>query len=100
MASTSDQPCYTVVFESGAEYPSVQELRQALEKGSDEVKIEYHNTHNHEVGTLNAQVGERLKKATVDWLNGRVAEGLDYPAIKHLMRLDSQMLNAVRQFSS
>lgn len=36
----SDGTCYTVVFESSAEYPSASELRQSLEKGSDEVKME------------------------------------------------------------
>ena len=38
--SSSDTSCYTVVFESGAEYPSASELRSCLEKGSDEVKID------------------------------------------------------------
>jgi len=38
--STSDSSCHTVVFESNAEYPGVQELRSGLEKGPDEVKIE------------------------------------------------------------
>lgn len=38
--STSDPSCHTIVFESSAEYPSAQELRSALEKGSDEVKID------------------------------------------------------------
>lgn len=36
----SDATCYTVVFESSAEYPSATELRSALEKGSDEVKLD------------------------------------------------------------
>jgi hypothetical protein len=38
--SASDSSCYTVVFESTAEYPSAAELRSGLEKGSDEVKID------------------------------------------------------------
>lgn len=38
--SSSDSSCYTVVFESSAEYPSAAELRSGLEKGSDEVKID------------------------------------------------------------
>jgi coatomer subunit beta len=33
-------PCFTVVVDDGSEVPSTQELRNALEKGSDEVKIE------------------------------------------------------------
>ena len=40
MASSQDAPCYTVVFEAGAEYPSTSDLRSALQKGSDEVKID------------------------------------------------------------
>ena len=38
--SSSDSSCYTVVFESSAEYPPASELRSGLEKGSDEVKID------------------------------------------------------------
>jgi coatomer subunit beta len=38
--SSSDTPCYTIVFESAAEYPSVSDLRSALEKGTDDVKID------------------------------------------------------------
>ena len=38
--SSSDPNCYTVVFDSTVDYPSAQELRQSLEKGSDEVKID------------------------------------------------------------
>lgn len=35
-----EQPCYTVVVDDGSEVPSTQELRSALEKGTDDVKIE------------------------------------------------------------
>jgi coatomer subunit beta len=38
--SSSDTTCYTIVFESATEYPSVSDLRSALEKGSDDVKID------------------------------------------------------------
>jgi hypothetical protein len=37
---SSESPCYTVVFDSSSESPSLQELRAGLEKGSDEVKID------------------------------------------------------------
>ena len=37
---TTELPCFTVVQDDGSEIPSTQELRSALEKGSDEVKIE------------------------------------------------------------
>jgi len=36
----SDPTCYTVVFESSADYPSATELRSGLEKGSDDVKLD------------------------------------------------------------
>jgi coatomer subunit beta len=39
--ASPEASCYTVVFEdSGGETPSTQELREALQKGSDEVKLE------------------------------------------------------------
>jgi len=37
---SGEAPCYTVVFEDNAETPSTQELRSALEKGSDEDKLD------------------------------------------------------------
>jgi coatomer subunit beta len=37
---SGEVPCYTVVFEDTAETPSTQELRSALEKGSDEDKLD------------------------------------------------------------
>ncbi|TEB32452.1 coatomer beta subunit [Coprinellus micaceus] len=40
MTSSADTTCYTVVFENAAEYPSTNDLRSALQKGSDEVKID------------------------------------------------------------
>ena len=38
--SSSETPCYTVIFESSIESTSAQDLRSGLEKGSDEVKID------------------------------------------------------------
>lgn len=37
---SGETPCYTIVFEDTAETPSTQELRSALEKGSDEDKLD------------------------------------------------------------
>lgn len=37
---SGETPCYTVVFEDNVETPSTQELRSALEKGSDEDKLD------------------------------------------------------------
>ena len=36
----TETSCYTVVSDDGTEMPSTQELRQTLEKGTDEVKID------------------------------------------------------------
>ena len=38
--SSADATCFTVVFEDPSELPTTQELRTALQKGSDEVKLE------------------------------------------------------------
>jgi len=37
---STETSCYTVLSDDGTEMPSTQELRQGLEKGTDEVKIE------------------------------------------------------------
>ena len=37
---STEASCYTVVSDDGTEIPSTPELRQALEKGTDEVKID------------------------------------------------------------
>jgi coatomer subunit beta len=38
--SNQEAACYTVVYEDSSEAPSTQDLRNALQKGSDEVKID------------------------------------------------------------
>jgi coatomer subunit beta len=38
--SNQEAACYTVVYEDNAEAPSTQDLRNALQKGSDEVKVD------------------------------------------------------------
>jgi hypothetical protein len=38
--SSAETPCYTVVFEDSSEHPTTQELKSALERGSEEVKID------------------------------------------------------------
>ena len=38
--ASPDAICYTIVFEDSSETPTIQELRSALQKGSDEVKID------------------------------------------------------------
>ena len=36
----AEPPCYTVVNEAIGEYPSASDLRNSLQKGSDEVKLD------------------------------------------------------------
>ena len=38
--ATAESTCYTVVFEDATETATTQELRSALERGSDAVKLE------------------------------------------------------------
>lgn len=38
--SPQETPCYTVVFEDSSESPTTQELRDGLQKGSDDVKFD------------------------------------------------------------
>ncbi len=38
--SIQEAACYTIVYEDSSESQSIQDLRNALQKGSDEVKIE------------------------------------------------------------
>jgi coatomer subunit beta len=45
--------CYTIVHDDLIDVPSTQDLRNALQKGSDEVKLE--TMRRIIVGTLNGQ---------------------------------------------
>lgn len=40
MSSSADTNCFTIVWEDASETPSTQEFRNALQKGSDEVKLD------------------------------------------------------------
>lgn len=59
--ASPDAPCYTVVFESSSETPSVSDLRAGLEKGSDEVKIE--TLRKIIISTINGNPQARLFSA-------------------------------------
>lgn len=49
----TNAPCYTIVHDDLLDSPSTNDLRNALQKGSDEVKLETMRTII--VGTLNGQ---------------------------------------------
>ncbi|KIM38155.1 hypothetical protein M413DRAFT_447920 [Hebeloma cylindrosporum] len=80
MASSSDSSCYTVVFESTAEYPSPAELRAGLEKGSDEVKI------------------DTLRKIIVSTINGNPQPTLMMPIIQFVMPSRNKQLKKLLHF--
>jgi hypothetical protein len=64
MASSSDSSCYTIVQESTAEYPSAAELRQGLEKGSDDVKID--TLRKIIISTINGN--PQVRSSGVGWI--------------------------------
>ncbi|KAJ3891245.1 adaptin N terminal region-domain-containing protein [Lentinula edodes] len=76
----TDQPCYTVIFESSAEYPSAAELRTALEKGSDDVKL------------------EALRKIVVSTINGNPQPSLMMPIIQFVMPSRNKQLKKLLHF--
>ncbi|TFK67569.1 Coatomer, beta subunit [Pluteus cervinus] len=78
--SSSETPCYTVVFESSAEYPSASELRQGLEKGTDEVKI------------------ETLRKIIVSTINGNPQPNLMMPIIQFVLPSRNKQLKKLLHF--
>ncbi|KAJ7578395.1 coatomer protein [Mycena floridula] len=78
--ATADSSCYTVVFESSAEYPSAAELRQSLEKGSDEVKL------------------DTLRKIIISTINGNPQPTLMMPIIQFVMPTRNKHLKKLLHF--
>ncbi|KAF8640580.1 hypothetical protein AX17_000242 [Amanita inopinata Kibby_2008] len=78
--SSSDPTCYTVIFESGAEYPPSSELRSALEKGSDELKL------------------ETLRKIIISTINGNPQPTLMMPIIQYVMPSRNKHLKKLLHF--
>ncbi|KAK2462886.1 hypothetical protein APHAL10511_005084 [Amanita phalloides] len=78
--SSSDPSCYTVVTDSGADYPSVSELRSGLEKGSDEVKL------------------ETLRKIVVSTINGNPQPALMMPIIQYVLPSRNKELKKLLHF--
>lgn len=60
--SNPDAACYTVVYEDASESPSTQDLRNALQKGSDDAKIE--TLRRIIVSTINGNPQVRILPAT------------------------------------
>ncbi|KAJ7043131.1 coatomer protein [Mycena alexandri] len=78
--ASSDSSCYTIVQESPAEYPSAAELRQALEKGSDDVKI------------------DTLRKIIVSTINGNPQPTLMMPIIQFVLPSRNKQLKKLLHF--
>ncbi|KAI0050610.1 coatomer beta subunit [Auriscalpium vulgare] len=78
--SNPEAACYTVVNEDSSELPSTQDLRTALQKGSDEVKI------------------DTLRKIIVSTINGNSQPGLLMPVIQYCMPSRSKHLKKLLHF--
>ncbi|KAI6024365.1 adaptin N terminal region-domain-containing protein [Pisolithus marmoratus] len=76
----TEGPCYTVVFEDNTETPSTQELRSALEKGSDEDKL------------------EALRKIIVATINGNPQPTLLMAIIQYIMPSKNKQLKKLLHF--
>lgn len=61
MSATTDSSCYTLVYEDSSEAPTTQELRTALQKGSDEVKLD--TLRKIIISTINGNHQVRLRAA-------------------------------------
>ncbi|CAE6454476.1 unnamed protein product [Rhizoctonia solani] len=81
MASTiSEQTCYTVVREDTSEGPTSQELRNSLQKGTDEAKL------------------ETLRTIIVSTLNGNPHPTLLMPIIQYVLPSKSKQLKKMLHF--
>ncbi|PVG02481.1 putative coatomer complex beta chain [Serendipita vermifera] len=76
----NEQACFTVVQDDGSEIPSTQELRSALEKGSDETKI------------------ETLRKIIITTLNGNDQPAMLMPIIQYVLPSKNKQLKKLLHF--
>ncbi|EIN14354.1 coatomer beta subunit [Punctularia strigosozonata HHB-11173 SS5] len=80
MATAGESSCYTVVFDDSNEVPTVQELRSALQKGSDEVKF------------------DTLRKIIVSTINGNPQPQMLMPVIQYVMPSKDKRLKKLLHF--
>ncbi|KZS93333.1 coatomer protein [Sistotremastrum niveocremeum HHB9708] len=78
--ATTEAPCFTMIWDDASEIPSTQELRSALEKGSDEVKQ------------------ETLKKIILATLNGSPQPALLMPIIQFVLPSRNKALKKLLHF--
>ncbi|KAG9119920.1 coatomer subunit beta, partial [Ceratobasidium sp. 392] len=79
-ATISEQTCYTVVREDTSEGPTSQDLRNALQKGSDETKL------------------ETLRTIIISTLNGNPHPTLLMPIIQYVLPSKSKALKKMLHF--
>ncbi|KIP11707.1 hypothetical protein PHLGIDRAFT_82967 [Phlebiopsis gigantea 11061_1 CR5-6] len=78
--ASADASCYTVVTEDNTETPTTQDLRSALQKGSDEVKL------------------DTLRKIIVATINGNPQPQLLMPVIQYIMPSKNKALKKLLHF--
>ncbi|KAI0639848.1 coatomer protein [Trametes polyzona] len=78
--ASADAPCYTLVYEDSSEAPTTQELRTALQKGSDEVKL------------------DTLRKIIISTINGNHQPQLLMPVIQYVMPSRNKQLKKLLHF--
>ncbi|OBZ68501.1 Coatomer subunit beta [Grifola frondosa] len=77
---SADACCYTLIFEDSSETPTTQELRTALQKGTDEVKL------------------DTLRKIIVSTINGNPQPQLLMPIIQYVMPSRNKALKKLLHF--
>ncbi|KAH9942945.1 coatomer protein [Amylocystis lapponica] len=77
---TSEASCYTIVYEDSSESPSTQDLRNALQKGTDEVKL------------------DTLRKIIISTINGNPQPQLLMPVIQYVMPSRNKALKKLLHF--
>ncbi|KZV81160.1 Coatomer, beta subunit [Exidia glandulosa HHB12029] len=78
--ASADANAFTIVFDDSGEMPSAQELRQSLEKGSDDLKI------------------DTLRKIIVATLNGNAQPTLLMPIIQFVLPSKNKALKKLLHF--
>jgi coatomer subunit beta len=93
-----DPTCFTVVWEDSSELPSVQDLRQSLEKGSDDAKLE--TLRRIIVATLNGNplVSTAQSKFLIPKLLNTLQPQLLMPVIQYVMPSRSKALKKLLHF--
>ncbi|KAF9817775.1 hypothetical protein IEO21_03234 [Rhodonia placenta] len=78
--ASAEASCYTIIYEDSSETPSTQDLRTALQKGSDEVKL------------------DTLRKIIVSTINGNHQPQLLMPIIQYVMPSRNKQLKKLLHF--